>query len=128
MPSDIEFDFEVLKSNGVYAIPLARDCNDKAAEAVKAYPKRFAAFATLPTADPAASVKELERCVKLGFKGTMINSHTQGEYLDNKKYWPILECAAALDVPIYLHPREPHPAVLKAYFEGFEDLSEIVDR
>jgi tricorn protease len=25
VPSDIEFDFEVLKSNGVYAIPLARD-------------------------------------------------------------------------------------------------------
>jgi predicted TIM-barrel fold metal-dependent hydrolase len=106
------------------AIPLARDANDRAAEAVKAYPKRFAAFATLPTSDPAAAVKELERCVKtLGFKGTMINSHTQGEFLDNKKYWPILEAAAALDVPIYLHPREPHPAVLKAYFEGFEDLS-----
>ena len=25
VPSDIEFDFEVLKSNGIYAIPLARD-------------------------------------------------------------------------------------------------------
>ncbi|MGH7088976.1 MAG: amidohydrolase family protein [Stellaceae bacterium] len=105
------------------AVPLARDCNDKAAAAVAAHPARFAAFATLPTADPSAAVAEFERCIKLGFKGAMINSHTQGEYLDNKKYWPILECAAAHDVPIYLHPREPHPAVLKAYFEGFEDLS-----
>ena len=106
------------------AVPMAREANDRAAEAVKAHPARFAAFATLPTADPAASVKELERTVKtLGFKGAMINSHTQGEYLDDKKYWPILECAAALGVPIYLHPREPHPAVMEAYFKGYEDLS-----
>lgn len=105
------------------AIPLARDCNDKAAEAVKANPTRFAAFATLPTSDPVAAVAELERCHKLGFKGSMINSHTQGEYLDNKKYWPILEASASFGMPVYLHPREPHPAVMKAYFEGFEDLS-----
>ncbi len=26
-------------------------------------------------------------------------------------------------MPIYIHPREPHPAVMKAYFEGFEDMS-----
>jgi len=106
------------------AVPLAKDANDRVAAAVKAHPSRFAGFATLPTSDPVAAAKELERAIKtLGFKGTMINSHTQGEYLDNKKYWPVLEAAAALDVPIYLHPREPHPAVMKAYFEGFEDLS-----
>ena len=106
------------------AVPMARDANDRVAEAVKAHPARFAGFAALPTADPAASVKELERAVRmLGFKGAMINSHTHGEYLDDKKYRPILECAEALDVPIYLHPREPHPAVMEAYFKGFEDLS-----
>jgi predicted TIM-barrel fold metal-dependent hydrolase len=106
------------------AIPMAKDTNDRIAAAMKAHPTRFAGFATLPTSDPAVAAKELERAVKqLGFCGTMINSHTQGEYLDNKKYWPVLEAAAALDVPIYLHPREPHPAVMKAYFEGFEDLS-----
>jgi predicted TIM-barrel fold metal-dependent hydrolase len=106
------------------AIPMARDANDRVAAAMKVNPTRFAGFATLPTAAPEDAAKELERAVKtLGFKGTMINSHTEGEYLDNKKYRPILECAAALDVPIYLHPREPHPAVMQAYFDGFEDLS-----
>src|SRR5688572_27178061 len=55
------------------AIPMARDANDRAYQAVQAHPDRFAAFAALPTADPQASVKELERCVtQLGFKGTMI--------------------------------------------------------
>jgi 2,3-dihydroxybenzoate decarboxylase/5-carboxyvanillate decarboxylase len=35
----------------------------------------------------------------------MINSHTHGEYLDDPKFWPILEAAEALDRCIYIHPR-----------------------
>src|SRR5579885_2422964 len=98
------------------AVPLARDTNDLMAEAIKKHPARFAGFASLATCAPAEAAKELERCVtKLGFKGTMINGHAQGSYLDDKKYWGLFEAAQALDVPIYLHPREPHPAVLKAY-------------
>jgi predicted TIM-barrel fold metal-dependent hydrolase len=105
------------------AIRIATDCNDRISDAIKAHPTRFAGFASLPTADPAAAAKELERCVaKLGFKGTMINGHTKGSFLDDKKYWGIFEAAQALDVPIYLHPREPHPAVLQAYFDGFDEL------
>ena len=46
------------------AVPMARDANDRVAAAVKAHPDRFAGFASLATADPAASVKELERAVK----------------------------------------------------------------
>jgi 2,3-dihydroxybenzoate decarboxylase len=103
---------------------MARDANDRAHEAVKAHPDRFAAFAALPTADPDAASKELDRCVsKLGFKGTMIHGHTQGSFLDDKKYWGIFECAEALDVPIYLHPTLPHPDAVKAYFQGYEDLA-----
>ncbi len=37
----------------------------------------------------------------------IINSHTNGEYLDDQKFWPILEAAEALDTPIYLHPTAP---------------------
>jgi 2,3-dihydroxybenzoate decarboxylase len=105
-------------------IPVAIDANDRMFEACKRHPTRFAAFAALPTADPAASVTELERAVsKLGFKGAMINGHHEGTFLDDKKFWPIFECAEALDVPIYLHPRNPSPAAMKAYFEGYEDLA-----
>ncbi|HXQ53319.1 MAG TPA: amidohydrolase family protein [Stellaceae bacterium] len=106
------------------AIPMATDANDRLAAAVKKHPTRLAGFAALPTADPAAAAKELERAVKrLGFKGAMINGHCQGNYLDDKKYWPIFEAAQALDVPIYLHPREPHPNVMRTYFAGYEDLA-----
>ncbi len=117
MPGAEAFDAET-------AIAVATDANDRLAAAVAKHPKRLAGFASIPTASPAAAVKELERAVrKLGFKGAMINGHVHGEFLDDRKYWPIFECAQALDVPIYLHPTIPHPAVLKAYFEGYGDLS-----
>jgi predicted TIM-barrel fold metal-dependent hydrolase len=106
------------------AIALARDVNDLLFHTVKAHPDRFAAFAALPTADPSAAVKELDRAItRLGFKGAMINGHTHGSFLDDKRFWCILECAQALGVPIYLHPSKPHPAVMKAYFEGYEELA-----
>ncbi|MBI4474585.1 MAG: amidohydrolase family protein, partial [Acidobacteria bacterium] len=44
---------------------------------------------------------------KLGLHGFVINSHTNNEYLDQPKYWPILEAAEALNAPIYIHPRAP---------------------
>jgi predicted TIM-barrel fold metal-dependent hydrolase len=106
------------------AVPLARDVNDLLFEAIKAHPDRFAGFAALPTADPAAAVKELDRAVtRLGFKGAMINGHTRGSFLDDKKFWGIFECAQALGVPIYLHPSKPHPAVMQAYFAGYDELA-----
>jgi predicted TIM-barrel fold metal-dependent hydrolase len=106
------------------AIPLAREVNDLLAAAVNAHPNRFAGLAALPTADPAAAVKELDRAVtRLGFKGAMINGHTQGAFLDDKRFWGIFECAQALGVPIYLHPSKPHPAVMGAYFAGYEELA-----
>ena len=105
------------------SIKVARDANDRMADAAKTHPGRFAALAALPTPDVAASVRELERTVtSLGFKGTMINGHTNGEFLDDKKYWPIFEAAESLGVPVYLHPRDPIPAA-KAYFTGYDELA-----
>src|SRR5690242_11648245 len=56
------------------AAKLATQVNDRLAQACAANPKRFAAFAALPTAEPKAAADELERAVvKLGFKGAMIH-------------------------------------------------------
>jgi 2,3-dihydroxybenzoate decarboxylase len=105
-------------------IPMARDANERLYETMKKHPTRFAGFAALPTADPQASADELERTVKkLGFKGAMIHGHQQGSFLDDKKYWAIWERAEALEVPIYLHPRQPSAAAMKAYFDGYEDIA-----
>ena len=108
------------------AVALAREANDVLHSAVLEHPDRFAGFAALPTADPDAAVKEFaERAVnRLGFRGAVVNGHTQGSFLDDPKYLGIFECAAALRVPIYLHPRGASPpAVMKAYFDGYREIS-----
>jgi uncharacterized protein len=103
------------------SVALARDANEQLAEAVAAHPDRFAGFATLPTPDPEAAARELERTVTgHGFKGALINGHTGGRFLDDPAFWPIFERAEALGVPIYLHPTYPTAQVMEAYYAGFE--------
>src|SRR4051812_3498629 len=102
------------------AVALTRRVNDRLHAAVLAHPTRFAAFASLPTSDPKAAADELERTVtKLGFKGAMIHGLAHGLFIDDKRFWPIFERAEKLDVPIYLHPSAPHPAVIDAYYKDY---------
>ena len=101
------------------AAGLARRANDRLAAACQKYPTRFAAFAALPTADPVAAAAELERCVKMGFKGAMIHGLSNGDFLDEPKFDPIWAMAERLDVPIYLHPSVPHQAVTDVYYKKF---------
>jgi predicted TIM-barrel fold metal-dependent hydrolase len=109
---------------GAAAIDTAREVNDRLYAATKAHPDRFAGLAALPTADPPAAVRELDRAIsRLGFKGAMINGRSGDSFLDEKKFWCIFECAEGLDVPVYLHPSRPHPAVMQTYFAGYEELA-----
>jgi predicted TIM-barrel fold metal-dependent hydrolase len=99
---------------------LARAANDRLRETVQRSKGRFEAFAVLPSANPRAAAEELERAVtKLGFKGAMIHGLTNGKFIDGREFWPIFERAQALDVPIYLHPAVPHPAVVEAYYRDY---------
>jgi 2,3-dihydroxybenzoate decarboxylase len=104
------------------AVRLARSANDRLAETVAAHPDRFAGFAALPTPDPQRAADELERAVtRLGFKGAMVHGLTNGLFLDDRRFWPIFERAQALDVPLYLHPSIPHPAVIEAYYKDYAE-------
>ena len=108
------------KMDAATAVRLARNANDRLAETVRAHPDRFAAFAAIPTPDPKAAADELERAVtQLGFKGALINGTTNGVFFDDKRFWPICERAAALDVPLYLHPTMPHQAVIDTYYKDY---------
>src|ERR1700704_3274452 len=102
------------------AVPLARRVNDLLHEVVQRHPDRFASFAALPTADPKAAADELERTVtRLGFKGAMIHGLTNGVFHDDKRFWPIFERAQALDVPLYMHPGIPQPAIIETYYKEY---------
>src|SRR5215218_8985024 len=100
------------------ATRLAAASNDALAEAVCAHPTRFAGLAAIAPQDPTAAAREIERAAqKLKLNGLIVNSHTMGEYLDAEKFWPILEAAQALDMPIYLHPREPAASWVAPYLD-----------
>jgi gamma-resorcylate decarboxylase len=104
------------------AIAVAREANDHLAAEVRKRPDRFAGFAALPMQDPEAAAAELTRCVKeLGMAGALVNGFSQAGAPDNvlyydqplyRPFWRVLE---ALDVPFYLHPRNPLPSWSKFY-------------
>ena len=109
---------------GAQAFELARETNDWLGGIVRQYPRRFAGFAALPTQDPAAAADELERTVnQYGFKGALINGHTQGHYLDEKQFRVIFERAQAMDVPIYVHPSGVPQPVMDVYFKDYPELA-----
>ncbi|MBI1203670.1 MAG: amidohydrolase family protein [Rhodopseudomonas sp.] len=104
------------------AIAVARQANDVLAEHTARRPDRFAAFAALPMQDPEAATRELTRCVnELGFVGALVNGFSQVTdpenvtYYDLPQYEPFWQAVEALDVPFYLHPRNPLPSWNRQY-------------
>ncbi|MEI9850273.1 MAG: amidohydrolase family protein [Sphingomonas sp.] len=96
------------------ATEVAARSNDRLAAAVARHPTRFAGLAAVAPQDPAGAAAEIERAMRtLRLNGVVINSHTDGEYLDQPGFEPILAAAEAFGAAIYLHPRRP-PAIFDA--------------
>jgi len=93
---------------------IARRANDYLAGEVRKRPGRFQGLAALPMQDPDLAIRELERAIReLGFRGVLVNGFSQagdGEtilYYDLPQYRPFWSAVQELDVPFYLHPRNP---------------------
>jgi uncharacterized protein len=107
------------------SVVLARHTNDLVAATIANHPTRFQGFATLPTPAPEEAALELERCVEhLGFAGVMLCGRTRDKNLDHPVFLPILEAAAKLRVPVFIHPQIPQRAVREVYYSGFGDLTD----
>ena len=109
--------------SGEEAITLSKSANDSLARAVKEYPTRFRAFATLPWSDPVLASQELRRTIEeYGFVGTLISGRPQtgNVFLDDKVYYPIWEVLTEFDLPIYIHPGLTSPDVINAYYNGYD--------
>lgn len=91
---------------------LAKIANDEMAELVAKYPDKFkGAIAAIPLTDMDRALRETDRAItELGFKGIMINAHSQRP-LDRPEFMDLYEKMASYDLPICIHPtggaREP---------------------
>jgi 2,3-dihydroxybenzoate decarboxylase len=104
------------------AAAIARRANDFLAEEVRKRPRRFQGLAALAMQDPDGATRELVRCVKeLGFSGALVNGFSQVDekesmvYLDDARYRGFWAQCEKLDVPFYLHPRNPLPSASQIY-------------
>lgn len=89
------------------SLEYAQWLNERLADAVAKYPKRFVALGSIPLQEPAKAVRELERAVaKLGLRGVEIASNIAGHYLDDPGFTPFWEAAQALDILIFVHPNQ----------------------
>ena len=116
-----------LNAPAIQAIPdaaradeVARKANDYLAEQVHRRPDRFQGLAALPMQDPERAAAELERCVRdLGFRGALVNGFSDLAdstlYYDLPQYRPFWAQVERLDVPFYLHPRNPLPRDAQIY-------------
>lgn len=104
------------------ATAVARDANDTLAGVVRQRPDRFGGFAALPTPDPQAAARELERAVtELGLDGAILNGRTGTRNIDDRDLDPIYATAGRLRAPIYLHPQLPTLPVRDQLYAGLDD-------
>jgi 5-carboxyvanillate decarboxylase len=98
---------------------IASRANDQLAAACAAHPTRFIGMTAVAPQDPQWSAGEIRRGAReLGFKGVQINSHTQGEYLDDPKFDPIFRALADVGQPLYIHPATPPDAMIGPMLES----------
>jgi 2,3-dihydroxybenzoate decarboxylase len=104
------------------AVAVARRANDFLAAEIRKRPDRFQGLAALAMQDPEEATRELRRCVKeLGFRGALVNGFSQVRdaqsmvYLDDVRYRGFWAEVERLDVPFYLHPRNPLPSAAQIY-------------
>lgn len=95
---------------------LARSVNDEMAVIIKQHPGRLAGLAAVAPQDPHGAAQEVDRAIaQLGLNGIVINSHTNGEFLDDPKFWPIFDACVRNNAAIYLHPTFPPDAMIVPY-------------
>ena len=92
---------------------------ERVAEACARHPGGYRGLLCIRHVSPDAAAGELERAAKeLGFHGVLVNGATDGRFLDDPAFEPILAKAEELDLPIYIHPGIPAAPVRNAYYDN----------
>lgn len=99
------------------AIAWHRELNDAMVAACAAHPDRLLPIGIVPLQDPVAAAEEARRAVEqLGVLGLEIGTHVDGRNLDDPSLEPFWATAAALDVPLFVHPEHTPNARWPDYY------------
>lgn len=101
---------------------IVSETNDYIIQTAKKHPDRYGAFALLPWSAPEKAAKEAERVKTMGVQGILLAGRASAgnEFLDDKRFLPVLEACEALELPVYIHPGAPLKAVQKPYYGGLK--------
>jgi aminocarboxymuconate-semialdehyde decarboxylase len=90
---------------GYHPLKVVQEFNTHAAELTAKHPKRLIGLACSVPYDSGPILKETEKAIRdYKLKGIMINSSTDGEYLDSPRATPFFEMVSDLNVPLFVHP------------------------
>lgn len=91
----------------------AQDChdlsmflNDHIMEIVQRYPKKFIGLGTVPLQDTRLSIRELERCKKIGMAGVQIGSNVNQLNLGEAQFLDFFAACESLGMAVFVHPWE----------------------
>jgi aminocarboxymuconate-semialdehyde decarboxylase len=103
---------------GADQVRMARQMNDALARLCRAHPDRFVGLASLPLAETAPALAELERAVgELGMSGVVIGSNVDGMAMNDARMEPVWARLNALRLPVFEHPMFPKDTAGLGEFE-----------
>lgn len=89
-------------------VALAPRVNDRFAALIAAHPDRLLGLASIDSFGGEGAARELERAVgALGLGGACLDCARGERFLDDPAARPVLEAAARLGVPLFVHPVSP---------------------
>lgn len=89
------------------ALALTRFMNEDLAALCQSDPQRFIGLGVVPLQDVQQSIRELERCMKLGLAGVEIGSNINGQSIGHPDLEPFFAAAASLGASIFVHALRP---------------------
>jgi aminocarboxymuconate-semialdehyde decarboxylase len=88
----------------LHGLEISRFLNDDIAETVNRFPDKFIGLATVPLQDTKLAIAELERCMKMGFRGVQIGSNVNNKNLHEPELVEFFSACQDLDAAVLVHP------------------------
>lgn len=111
--------------NSSKANKIVQQANDELALIIESKKDRFGGFGLLPWSNIEDSVKEVIRIKEeLNLQGIILSGRPSMDaiFLDDKKYYPILETIQKMDIPLYIHPAPPLKEIQDKYYQGLGQM------